>query len=82
MKKPKIAQKFNLTFWLHIAKDLELSRQFEERGNERQKKALRQAQKYLKWLDIQKKEDREYFEKQLKKRTRPKKKKKLKRRRK
>jgi len=73
MKKPKISQKFNLTFWLVIAEDLELSQQFEERGNERQKKALKQAQRYLKWLDIQKKEDREYFEEQLKKRIRRKK---------
>lgn len=80
MKKPKISQKFNLTFWLVIAEDLELSRQFEERGNERQKKALKQAQKYLRWLEIQKQKDREYFEKQPKKRTR--RKKKLKRRRK
>lgn len=74
MKKPKISQKFNLTYWLGVAEDLELSQQFEERGNERQKKALNQAKKYLKWLDIQKKEEREYFAKQLKKRTRRKKK--------
>lgn len=80
MKKPKPPK--NLTYWLGIAKDLELSQQFEERGNERQKKALKQAQRYLRWLDIQKQKDREYFAKQLKKRTRRKREKKLKRRKK
>jgi len=79
MRKPKPPK--NLTYWLSIVEDLELSQQFEERGNERQKKALKLAQEYLKWLDIQKKKDREYFQKQLKKRVRRRKKKKLKQRR-
>jgi len=58
-----------------------LSQQFEDRGNKRQKANLDLAQRYLRWLDIQKKKDREYFEKKLKKRVRRRKKKKLKRRR-
>jgi len=82
MKKPRIPQKFNLNYWLGIANNLELSQQFEERGNKRQKANLDLAQRYLRWLDIQKKKDRGYFERQLKKRVRRrKKKKKLKRRR-
>jgi len=78
MKRPKIPQKFNLIYWLRIAGDLELSSQFEERGNKRQRAKLDLAQRYLRWLDIQKKKDRKYFEKQLKKRVRRRKKKKLK----
>lgn len=61
MRKPKPPK--NLTYWLGIAEDLELSQQFKDRGNESQKKALKQAQRYLQWLKIQKQKDRKYFRK-------------------
>ena len=37
----------NLYFWINVAKDPELSVQFRERGNDRQKQQLNLAEKYL-----------------------------------
>jgi len=51
MKRPKMPE--NANFWLQVAKDNEQIKQFLQRGNDRQKRNLKNALKYLKWHSIQ-----------------------------
>jgi len=55
MKKPKPPK--NKAFWLLVAKNPKEAKLFEEKGNKRQKRELKKAQKYLKWRKVQKKEE-------------------------
>ena len=45
----------NQNFWLMIAQDENKVKAFQERGNITQKKNLKRALKYIRWLEIQKK---------------------------
>ena len=51
MNRPKLPK--NESYWIHMAKSEEYTKAVGERGNDKQKKALRMAQKYLKWKAIQ-----------------------------
>jgi hypothetical protein len=55
MKRPKMPE--NANFWLQVAKDNEQIKQFLQRGNDRQKRNLKNALKYLKWHSIQKRKE-------------------------
>ena len=53
MKRPRMPD--NQNFWLMIAQDENKVKAFQERGNITQKKNLKRALKYIRWLEIQKK---------------------------
>lgn len=55
MRKPKEFK--NKEFWLSVAKDPKQVKEFQERGDERQKKCLELALKHLKWLKIQERKE-------------------------
>lgn len=51
MKKPK--QPNNYNFWLFVLADPKEKEEFLIKGNDRQKKELKQAEQYKRWKDIQ-----------------------------
>lgn len=60
MKRPKMPDR--LDFWRYIIESQEKFDEFMKRGNGRQKKALEQARRYLKWERIQKQKGGEKYE--------------------
>ena len=53
MRKPRPPK--NLAYWISVAENDEQVKEFEENGNDRQKRCLKQAQKVLKWRKLQRK---------------------------
>ena len=51
MRKPKLP--VNPSFWLEVIKDPKQVKDFQERGNDRQKRNLERTLQFVRWLKIQ-----------------------------